>query len=189
MTTGQISSQLELLRLNTGKGSRVVTAMTMLKRHLFNYQGAVSAALVLGGVDVTGAHLYSVHPHGSVDKLPYVTMGSGSLAAMSVFETRYKDDMSEEEAIKLVADAILAGIYNDLGSGSNVDVCILKANNHVDMRRNYLTPMDVKPFRAMLKPPKHFGSWPAGTTKVVSSKETLLASVVIKSTSEMDLSA
>ena len=58
----------------------------MLKRHLFKYQGHVSAALVLGGVDVTGPHLYTIYPHGSTDKLPYVTMGSGSLAAMSVFE-------------------------------------------------------------------------------------------------------
>ena len=39
------------------------------------YQGHISAALVLGGVDVTGPHLYSIHPHGSTDKLPYVTMG------------------------------------------------------------------------------------------------------------------
>lgn len=47
-------------------------------------QGYVSAALVLGGVDVTGPHLYNIYPHGSSDKLPYLTMGSGSLAAMSV---------------------------------------------------------------------------------------------------------
>lgn len=39
------------------------------------YQGYVSAALVLGGVDTTGAYLYTVYPHGSTDKLPYVTMG------------------------------------------------------------------------------------------------------------------
>lgn len=39
------------------------------------YQGYVGASLVLGGVDVTGPHLYSIHPHGSTDKLPYVTMG------------------------------------------------------------------------------------------------------------------
>ncbi|KAK8557114.1 hypothetical protein V6N13_035218 [Hibiscus sabdariffa] len=38
--------------------NRGVTALTLLKRHLFNYQGYVSAALVLGGVDVTGPHLY-----------------------------------------------------------------------------------------------------------------------------------
>lgn len=47
-------------------------------------KGYVSAALVLGGVDVTGPHLYNIYPHGSSDKLPYLTMGSGSLAAMSV---------------------------------------------------------------------------------------------------------
>ena len=39
------------------------------------YQGHISAALVLGGVDVTGPHLYSIYPHGSTDSLPYVTMG------------------------------------------------------------------------------------------------------------------
>ena len=40
------------------------------------YQGYISAALVLGGVDPTGPHLYTVHPHGSTDSLPYVTMGT-----------------------------------------------------------------------------------------------------------------
>lgn len=39
------------------------------------YQGYIGAALVLGGIDVTGPHLYSIYPHGSTDKLPYVTMG------------------------------------------------------------------------------------------------------------------
>ena len=81
-----VGRQLELLRMATGVESRVVTAVTRLKRHLFRYQGHVSAALVLGGFDHTGPHLYTVYPHGSTDKLPFVTMGSGSLAAMSIFE-------------------------------------------------------------------------------------------------------
>lgn len=98
MTTGLVSSKLELLRLNTITPSRVVTAMTMLKRHLFGYQGHVSAALVLGGVDISGPHLYTIYPHGSTDKLPFVTMGSGSLAAMSVMETGYHDGMDESQA-------------------------------------------------------------------------------------------
>lgn len=42
---------------------------------LTRYQGYIGAALVLGGIDVTGPHLYSIYPHGSTDKLPYVTMG------------------------------------------------------------------------------------------------------------------
>ncbi|KAJ0635208.1 putative proteasome endopeptidase complex [Helianthus annuus] len=58
--TDNISSQLKLHRYHTGRESRVVTALTLLKSHLFRYQGHVSAALVLGGVDVTGPHLHTV---------------------------------------------------------------------------------------------------------------------------------
>ena len=61
-TTMLISSQLELHRMATGKQPRVVTACTMLKRMLFRYQGHVSAALVLGGMDCNGPSLYTVRP-------------------------------------------------------------------------------------------------------------------------------
>ena len=114
--TQLIASQLELHRLATGKAPRVITALTRLKQRLFQYQGHVSAALVLGGVDPTGSHLYTVYPHGSTDRLPFATMGSGSLAAMAVFERGYKDGLGEDDAVLLVAEAIQSGIFNDLGS-------------------------------------------------------------------------
>lgn len=154
-----IASQLELLRLNTGREIHVATANTLLKRMLFRYQGYVSAALVLGGVDNTGPHIFSIHPHGSTDKLPYTTMGSGSLAAMAVFEgilnwllfaikskliywyfflekARWRPNLEEEEAKRLVRDAIAAGVFNDLGSGSNVDLCVIRKGS-VDYLRGY----------------------------------------------------
>lgn len=80
---------------------------------------------MLGGVDFHGPHLYTVYPHGSTDRLPYVTMGSGSLACMAVFEAGYKEDMGVEDAKRLVYEGISAGIFNDLGSGGNVDLCII----------------------------------------------------------------
>lgn len=136
MTTQMISSQLELHRLSTNRVVPVPCAATLLKQYLFRYQGHVSAALVLGGVDSQGPHIYCIYPHGSVDPLPYATMGSGSLAAMSIFESRWKPDMSEEDAKKLVRDAIAAGIFNDLGSGSNVDLCVIRKNSS-EYLRNY----------------------------------------------------
>lgn len=33
--------------------------------------------------------------------------------------------LQREEGIKLVVEAICSGIFNDLGSGSNVDVCVI----------------------------------------------------------------
>lgn len=88
--THMVSSSLELHRFETSRQSRVITAHTLLRSHLFRYQGYVSAALVLGGVDPTGPHLFTIYPHGSSDSLPFCTMGSGSLNAMAVFEADYK---------------------------------------------------------------------------------------------------
>jgi 20S proteasome subunit beta 2 len=138
-TTALISSQLELHRLQTGREPRVGTALSMLKQMLFKYQGHISAALILGGVDLTGPSLYTIHPHGSTDKLPFVTMGSGSLAAMGIFEAGYKVDMEKEDAVKLVVQAVSAGIFEDLGSGSNVDICVIEKDS-VDVRRNFIRP-------------------------------------------------
>eukprot|EP00892_Ulva_mutabilis_P007696 jgi/Ulvmu1/5299/UM022_0093.1 len=133
--TAMVSSHLKLHQYATGRKSRVVTALTLLKQHLFRYQGNVSAALVLGGVDINGPHLFTVYPHGSTDSLPFATMGSGSLNAMAMFEANYRDEMNKAEAMDLVSRAIQFGIYNDLGSGSNVDLCIITKEG-VEYKRN-----------------------------------------------------
>ena len=67
--------------------------------------------------------------------MPYITMGSGCLAAMGIFETQYKDGMTEDEAKNMCIAAIEAGVYHDLGSGSNVDICVIKQGK-VTMYRN-----------------------------------------------------
>lgn len=144
----------------------------MLKQMLFRYQGYIGAALVLGGVDVTGPHLYSIYPHGSTDKLPYVTMGSGSLAAMAVFEDKFRPDMEEEEAKKLVSEAIAAGIFNDLGSGSNIDLCVI-SKSKLDFLRPYSVPN---------KKGTRFGRYRCekGTTAVLTEKVTPLELEVLE---------
>uniref|UniRef100_A0A8C9W1M3 Proteasome subunit beta n=1 Tax=Scleropages formosus TaxID=113540 RepID=A0A8C9W1M3_SCLFO len=111
MTTQIISSNLELHSLSTGRLPRVATANRMLKQMLFRYTFLCVCVCVC--------------------------VWSGSLAAMAVFEDRYKPDMEEEEAKQLVRDAIAAGIFNDLGSGSNIDVCVI-TKGKVD----YLRPHD-----------------------------------------------
>jgi 20S proteasome subunit beta 2 len=165
--TDWMRSSLHLHSLTTGRPSRVITAMTMLKQKLFRYQGHIGAALILGGIDpIDGPQLYTIHPHGSTDKLPFVTMGSGSLAAMSVFESQFKPGMDRDSAIDLVSKAIQAGIFNDLGSGSNVDVVVLSTHrpNNPEILRNH-----VKPNERSTKERKYL--YPRGTTVIISSKE------------------
>ncbi|OXA56148.1 proteasome subunit beta type-7 [Folsomia candida] len=163
-TTKKIESQLELLKLNLGREVPVVVANRLIKQLLFRHQGHISAALVLGGVDNNGAHIYCIYPHGSTDRLPYATMGSGSLAAMSVFEGGWKDNMTEAEATKLVRDAIAAGITNDLGSGSNVDINII--------RKNLPKPVIMRNMEIIGVKGERMGdyTYPKGTTKVLKTE-------------------
>jgi 20S proteasome subunit beta 2 len=166
-TTDMVRSNLELLRMQMhGEQSRVITACTHLKRFLHSYQGHISAALVLGGCDVSGPHIYQIYPHGSTGKLPYTTMGSGSLAAMAVFESGWRSTMNEGEAIALVQRAIGAGIFNDLGSGSNCDICIIRMDGTVLYNRNMVKPNEIAPLRNAIRHSDRF-VLPTGTTPVL----------------------
>eukprot|EP00096_Caligus_rogercresseyi_P003865 TRINITY_DN1765_c0_g1_i1.p1 TRINITY_DN1765_c0_g1~~TRINITY_DN1765_c0_g1_i1.p1 ORF type:complete len:320 (-),score=92.61 TRINITY_DN1765_c0_g1_i1:95-940(-) len=159
--TDLVKSQLKLHRLETGRQSRVVTADRLITQRLFQYQGHISAYLLVGGMDATGPHLYSVSAHGSTSPKLFTATGSGMLGAMAELESRYKENMSEEEAKELVKDAILAGIFNDNGSGSDVDLAVVKANDNLEIIRGY-----VKPNKKGERKNKY--TYPKGTTAIIS---------------------
>ncbi len=50
--------------------------------------------------------------------------------------------MKVEEGKKLVRDAIAAGIFNDLGSGSNIDLCIITKNSQSVISAQLLRPYE-----------------------------------------------
>ncbi|CAD27045.1 PROTEASOME BETA-TYPE SUBUNIT (MACROPAIN SUBUNIT PUP1) [Encephalitozoon cuniculi GB-M1] len=104
-------------------------------QHLHKYGGGIGAALIVGGIDSEGCHLYEIHPHGSENSALFVSLGSGSLGAIATLESRYRA-MDKDEAIDLACDAVKAGILNDLYSGSNIDVCVIDYSG-VEFLRNY----------------------------------------------------
>ena len=120
--------------MKTRRESLVAVAQHLFVSYLFRYGGNISAALILGGVDDNGAHLCGIQPHGSFSYLPYATLGSGSLAAQSVLDTGFSSKMTEEAAQDLAVRAIEAGVLNDLGSGSNIDVCIIRKDRTTYIR-------------------------------------------------------
>jgi len=69
-------------------------------------------------------------------------------------------DMEREPAMQLVRDAIAGGVFNDLGSGSNIDLCVI-TKGKVD----FIRPYDV----ANVKGQKQgVYNYPPGTTKVLT---------------------
>ncbi|KAH8386726.1 hypothetical protein KR093_002312, partial [Drosophila rubida] len=128
------SAEMDLHELNTGRQVPVICASMLLRQTLFRYQGHISAALVMGGVDKYGPHINCIYPCGSIDKIPYAAMGSGTLAAMAVLENGWHPQIELEEGKQLVRKAISAGVFNDLGSGSNIDLCVITKRGATPLR-------------------------------------------------------
>jgi 20S proteasome subunit beta 2 len=85
--TQMVSSHLKLHQYATGRKSRVITALTMLKQHLFGYQGHISAALVLGGVDLNGPHIFTVRLEASESTIRSVSCSSPGLRTFSCMQS------------------------------------------------------------------------------------------------------
>jgi 20S proteasome subunit beta 2 len=156
-----LESQLELLKLNQDRQVRVATAVRKIQQHLFRfdlsmksfievrnlffsirYQGYLGAYLIIVGVDITGSHIATVYPHGSISFLPFIASGSGGYTSLSVIEDRFKPNMTvnffcfplniyflsffkEDEAKQLVRDALYASTTTDLYSGSKINMYVL----------------------------------------------------------------
>jgi len=126
------TSSLESTALHV---STMAATCRYLRNILYEGSGSIGANLIVGGVDpVTGQpHLRAIHPHGSMDPVPYAALGSGGLAAMAVLESRFSSKtLTLEKAVQMVQDAIVAGIQNDMGSGSQVDLCIITTSTTTD---------------------------------------------------------
>ena len=69
-------------------------AVTLARNHLFLHQGHAQAHLIIGGVDVSGVHLFSVHASGVAQRQQFISDGSGSYIANPILERDFKANMT-----------------------------------------------------------------------------------------------
>ena len=114
-----------------------------------------SSVMILGGIDDSGPALYIIDDSKVPQRVNFAALGSGSTDAIAMLENakvhwlkrskvnsqlssmkskkqdtpddnRYAEDIDIETAIKSVRQAVHAGILNDLGSGSHIDICVIQ---------------------------------------------------------------
>lgn len=113
-------------------------------------------AFILGGRDGSDYSLFQVDGGNIPMKCNFAALGSGSTDAIAVLESycrkwdkfqisdsnTYRVNTTVGEATTAVRKAIQAGILNDLGSGSNVDICILSKGGCQMWREQFQAPYD-----------------------------------------------
>jgi proteasome alpha subunit len=81
-------------------------------------------ALIVGGYDDVGFHLFETEPSGSLTSFKATATGGNKGPAMELFEQKYREGMDSDEAILLA----LEGLRQSLDEGaslSQVEVCTL----------------------------------------------------------------
>ncbi|HEY4704357.1 MAG TPA: archaeal proteasome endopeptidase complex subunit alpha [Thermoplasmata archaeon] len=78
------------------------------KQNYTQYGGVrpFGTALLVGGVDDLGVHLYETDPSGALVSYKAGSIGAGRNTVMEMFEEKYKDGMSQEEALMLGLEAL-----------------------------------------------------------------------------------
>ena len=131
LVTKLFKAELKLKDIRTNIRPSVKEAANLLGGLLYSSIRRMSmipgiAHFLLGGKDSTGIHLYDLYPDGSVTKITdFVSSGSGSVFALGVLETHYKQDMTTAEAIKVAVKAVNTALQRDSASGNGVDVVVI----------------------------------------------------------------
>ncbi|UCF07192.1 MAG: proteasome subunit beta, partial [Thermoplasmata archaeon] len=82
-------------------------------------------ALVIGGMDSEGGHVYSLDAAGGAIEDKYVTTGSGSPYVYGVLEDHYKEGLSTQDGVDLAIRSLSAAMKRDAASGDGIDVSVI----------------------------------------------------------------
>jgi len=113
----------KLYELRHGEKVPVSAASQYLANMITQYKGyGLSMGTMIAGWDKREQGLYYVDDDGTRLKGYLFSVGSGSTYAYGILDTKYRYDMTREEAITLGREAIYHATHRDAGSGGVVRV-------------------------------------------------------------------
>ena len=118
-----LSAELKLYELKQGKPMTVKGAATLTANILVGRPHYVQLLIV--GVDSSGSSVYSIDSAGGSIPDVYCATGSGSPYMYGVLEDQFKLNMSENEALRVAAKALLASAQRDAASGNGMDLAVI----------------------------------------------------------------
>jgi len=125
-TVDILKANAQLYKLTNHRKMPVSVAARLIANLLFSsrYYPLLTQVLI-GGVDDTGPHVYSLDPLGSLTEEKCVATGSGSPIAYGVLEDQYREDATVEELLPIVVRAVHSAMKRDAASGDSFDVAII----------------------------------------------------------------
>jgi proteasome beta subunit len=133
-TVDILTANAQLYRLNMGRPLPISSAARLIANLLFSsrYAPLLTQALI-GGVDDTGPHVFSIDPFGSLTEEKCVATGSGSPIAYGILEDRYKENMSIKEFLPIIVKAVNSAMKRDAASGDSFNVAVIDEKGYREL--------------------------------------------------------
>jgi proteasome beta subunit len=129
-----LTANAQLYRISLNRPMSVSSAARLVANLLFSARYLPLATQVLvGGLDETGPHIFSLDPFGSLTEEKSVATGSGSPIALGVLEDKYREDMPVEELLPIIVRAVNAAMKRDAASGDSYNVTVIDKNGYREL--------------------------------------------------------
>lgn len=133
-TVDILTANAQLYKISMNRPMPINSAARLVANLLFSSRYAPLIAQVLvGGVDDTGPHVYSLDPFGSLTEEKCVATGSGSPVAYGILEDKYREGMSVAELLPVVVQAVNSAMKRDAASGDSFNVAVIDANGYREL--------------------------------------------------------
>jgi proteasome alpha subunit len=113
------------------------------KQNYTQYGGVrpFGTALLVGGVDSQGVHLFETDPSGALSSYKAGSIGSGRSQVIELFEDKFKDNMSFDDAITLGLEG-LKKASEDQFTAQTVEIGVIRKGKRFER----LEPNDIKKY-------------------------------------------
>jgi proteasome beta subunit len=129
-----VSVNARLYKINIGRPLPVSSAARLLSNLLFSARYVpLQAQVLIGGIDDTGAHVFSIDPFGSLTEEKCVSTGSGSPIAYGILEEKYREGAAAEEMLPVIVKAVNAAMKRDAASGDSFNVAVVDEKGYRDL--------------------------------------------------------
>lgn len=128
-----LTTNARLYRVSLGRPLPVSSAARLLSNLLFSVRGALLAQVLVGGVDDTGSHVFSIDPFGSLTEEKCVSTGSGSPLAYGILEDKYREGASVKEMLPVIVKAVNAAMKRDSASGDGFNIAVIDGKGYREL--------------------------------------------------------
>lgn len=124
----RVESQINKITYNEPIGVEALVKKICDMKQMYTQNGGVrpfGSALIIGGVNKDQCRLFETDPSGALIEYKATAIGAGRNEAMDVFEEKYTDDLTLDEAIDLALDAIYEATEGKT-TENNVEIAVIE---------------------------------------------------------------